>query len=79
MAYKFRNAVCPYCEHEFMWRDDTEWIPFYYYENDGIKENVAVAECPKCSKDMFLRPHVLRGYLEEEAYGGCIHSLNVKY
>ena len=79
MEYKYREVICPYCQHRFMFSNNREGLSCrlclcqYVSKDPNVpKEYVQSADCPKCGKEMFVREHILEGYLYEELAGGCI-------
>lgn len=55
MGYKYREVICPYCVHKFMWeesvQDGCQWIE---YTNKKTYEICLSAKCPSCSSKMIV-------------------------
>ena len=55
MGFKYREVICPHCEHKFMWeesvQDGCQWIE---YTNKKTYEICLSAKCPSCSSKMIV-------------------------
>lgn len=63
MCYKYKNAKCYNCKHEFMRLEHSD-IVHYVYETADTGELLDYAKCPMCGIGMLLIPHVLEGIPE---------------
>ena len=65
-----REAICPFCNHRFMWLGALEMpTKTYYYLSRTTGEYAADTVCPQCGKEMILESHLLVGIIpNEEGY-----------
>lgn len=62
MGYHFREVICPYCEHKFMWQKDTqERNSWSEYRNKKTGELCLSAKCPTCSNEMIISKNNIVG------------------
>ena len=55
MGYTYREVICPYCHHKFMWQDSVqEGSSWAEYRNKATSEVCLSAKCPKCSQKMIV-------------------------
>lgn len=55
MSYYFREIICPYCEHKFMWQKDIqEKYSWFKYRNKKTGEICLSSKCPACSNKMIV-------------------------
>ncbi len=55
MPNEYREVVCPFCQHKFMWDKQgnfiVETVEYRLKENGKITKK---AKCPKCEKEMLV-------------------------
>ncbi|HAV90078.1 MAG TPA: hypothetical protein DCW44_02235 [Eubacterium sp.] len=65
---RFREVICPYCNHRYMERMDREGIIiegwYFYYKETG--ERMESSSCTKCRKICYVRKGVLEGYKKDD-------------
>ncbi len=63
---RFREVICPYCNHRYMDRMDEGGIKAYdcYHKETGIKLDLSL--CPKCSCFNYALKDVLEGFKEDD-------------
>lgn len=67
MAYKYREVICPWCDHKFMWQEDGGEGPVICeYEDKETGKYYAATKCPKCSEEMVVLNHILQGIDTED-------------
>ena len=67
MGYKYREVICPYCHHKFMWQQSVqEGSTWAEYTDKITKEICLSAKCPECSKK--IRAKWNRFYFAPFAY-----------
>ena len=67
MSYEFREVICPYCKHQYMFRKNEGGIKCGDYI-DKTTGKIAIAEyCPKCGKWLYALDSVLEGVREDDA------------
>lgn len=60
MPYNFRNAVCPWCKHEFTTLPNAEYTGYVFF--DRVSDQfVDTTVCPMCGKQMILVPDKAEG------------------
>ena len=59
-SYKYREVYCPICKRKFMWREDSEWMEFYYALN-STGEKARQATCTTCSTKLAVFDGLLEG------------------
>lgn len=60
MPYNFRNAVCPWCKHEFTTLPNTEYTGYEFFDQVA-NQYVDTTVCPMCGKQMILVPDKAEG------------------
>ena len=50
MKYTFREVVCPFCEHRFMYNQNGREIIFYEYRDKETGKYYIDKVCPKCNE-----------------------------
>ena len=49
--YNYREVVCPYCGHKYIWLNTSEdGNSFYIYINKYTLEECLSSKCPACDK-----------------------------
>ena len=62
MTYKYREVKCPWCDHVFMWNENSgEGLILHEYRFKETGILTEKAKCPNCSMDMIVLEHVLEG------------------
>lgn len=68
MGYNYREVICPYCQHKFMWQhavqDGSSWPE---YRNQDTNEVCLSAKCPGCSQRMIVSKESVSG-IKKESY-----------
>lgn len=61
--YIYREAICPFCEHKFMYSnaERTNAASFFDYHFAENSESLFVAKCPECNKEMALLKSEIKG------------------
>ena len=57
---RYRNAVCPWCRHEFTAFPNAEYTD-YVYVDSVTKQYADTTICPMCGKRMILMPNKAEG------------------
>ena len=66
MAYEYREVVCPYCEHRFMFNKGVDGEKYYEYTDKTTGKILSSAICPKCGKTVIAIDKVLEGIREDD-------------
>ncbi len=62
MSYKYREVKCPWCNHIFMWNNNSgEGLLLHWYQLKSTGEPVEEAKCPKCGMKMIVLEHIFTG------------------
>lgn len=62
MGYQFREVICPYCHHKFMWQKDVQdGSSWKEYRNKLTNELCLSAKCPVCSNNMIVSSDFITG------------------
>ena len=66
MGYKYREVICPYCQHKFMWQQSVqEGSTWAEYINKTTSKISISAKCPECSKRMIVSEDSDYGIVED--------------
>lgn len=53
--YNYREVVCPYCGHKYIWLNTSEdGNSFYIYINKYTLEECLSSKCPACDKKSII-------------------------
>ena len=58
MAYNFRKIKCLWCDHVFMWQEESgEGLIIHEYRLKDTKQLVSKCTCPKCNEELLVIPN----------------------
>ncbi len=66
MAYEFREVICPYCQHQFMFHKIECGVRFCEYKDKITGKKMYSEQCPSCRKLLFAIENVLEGVKEDD-------------
>lgn len=55
-GYHYREVICPWCSHRFMWQEGSDTPPIYEYREKTTERILYSAKCPVCEKKMIVLP-----------------------
>lgn len=66
MMYRYREVVCPFCDHKFMYNQNGREIIFYEYMDRQTGKYYIDTTCPKCAEKMIVVENELKGYFTDD-------------
>lgn len=66
MGYEYREVVCPWCDHRFMWNKTGGGLKLHEYICIDTGEYADKTVCPKCANEMVVLEHVLNGVFKDD-------------
>ena len=66
MAYRFREVICPYCQHQFMLRKNEGGMKIYNYFDKKTGRKMYSTMCPQCKEHLYAIEHVLEGIKKDD-------------
>lgn len=66
MTYEFREVICPYCKHQFMFHKNAGGVRAYEYIDRITGKKVYPERCTQCNKWLFAIENVLEGICEDD-------------
>lgn len=67
MSYEFREVICPYCEHRFMFHKVECGVRVYHYKDKITGKKIYLADrCPNCGEFVFAIENILEGLKEDD-------------
>lgn len=67
MSYEFREVICPYCEHRFMFHKAECGVRVYHYKDKITGKKIYLAgRCPNCGEFVFAIENILEGLKEDD-------------
>ena len=67
MPYEFREVICPYCQHQFMFHKVECGVRFCDYKDKITGKKIYLADrCPNCGKFVFAIENILECIKEDD-------------
>ena len=66
-VYKYREVICPWCDHRFMWNRTGNEFPLHRIRLKETGESLDDTECPKCGSEVVVLDHVMEGLDVDDA------------
>ena len=66
MSYEFREEICPYCQHRYMFHKLECGVTFCEYKDRITGKKLHLEYCPNCSKYLYAIENVLEGIKEDD-------------
>ncbi len=66
MSYEYREIICPYCLHRFMFLKNPVELKCIEYIDKNTGEIVPDTICPKCNKTVIALEHKLEGVCTDD-------------
>lgn len=68
--YKYREVICPWCKHRFMWNQSTISSQWNEYVDEKTGESIGLeTSCPMCSEKMIVVKGKLEGLFPDKTEG----------
>ncbi len=66
MPYEFREVICPYCKHQFMFQKTEDGVRIYDCRDKITGKKMYVAICPECRGFLYAIENFLEGVREDD-------------
>ena len=66
MAYEFREVICPYCKHQFMFHKIECGVRFCDYKDKITGKKMYVEICPNCGNFLLAIENILEGIKKDD-------------
>ncbi len=66
MGYEFREIICPYCNHRFMFNKGEDGKKYIEFVEKQTGRSLSSAICPKCANTVVALDKVLVGIRDDD-------------